>query len=270
MQRVIFTLLYDRGQFMLSRNFRLQTVGSIDWLFSNYDLAEVSHGLDELMILDVSRTARDPARFAQTVRAIAGRCFIPLTVGGGVTTFEVANLFLRNGADKLLLNSSFEQDPALCRTLAGHFGRQCIVAGVDYRRAESGAPEVCVNNGTRAITTDLAQWVNFIQEAGAGEVLLQSMDMDGTGMGPDLAVLEHLGGQVEVPCILMGGVGKAEHLISALRNRRVDAIATANLFNFIGSSFLEARSAISNAGIDVARWNAHAYDELRDKFVAAE
>src|SRR3982074_1309215 len=107
MRRVIFTLLYDRGHFMLSRNFRLQIVGTIDWLFDNYDLGRVSHGLDELMVLDVWRASRNPQVFAQHVLQIAGRCFIPMTVGGGVDSLEMASIYMRSGADKLLVNSAF-------------------------------------------------------------------------------------------------------------------------------------------------------------------
>ena len=264
---MIFTLLYDRGNFMLSRNFRLQSVGTIDWLFTNYDLAKVSHGLDELMVLDVSRGPRDPVRFAETVGRIAGQCFIPLTVGGGVRSFDVAQRYLRNGADKLLVNTAFADDPDLCRTLAAHFGRQCIVAGIDYRRSPEGR-HVVVENGSRALSVSLADWMGRVEENGAGELLIQSMDQDGTGMGPDLQVLDELPVMPELPIILMGGVGKGEHIVSALLDRRVDAIATANLFNFIGSSFLDARAAVVGAGVEVAHWEEGAYDLLQNRFAA--
>lgn len=268
MQRVIFTLLYDSGQFMLSRNFRLQAVGSIDWLFSNYDLAKVSHGLDELMVLDVSRGARNPELFAEKVGRIASQCFIPLTVGGGINSFDIAQRYLRSGADKLLVNSSFANDPALCRALADHFGRQCIVAGIDYRISARKGRQVFVDSGSRELFVDLAKWVRQVQEDGAGELLLQSMDQDGTGMGPDLTVMDTLGRTPDVPIILMGGVGKGEHIIAALNDRRIDAIATANLFNFIGSSFLDVREAVTAAGIEVAHWDERAYDLLQGRFSA--
>ena len=253
---------------MLSRNFRLQAVGTIDWLFSNYDLATVSRGLDEIMVLDVSRGARNPDMFAESVGRIAGQCFIPITVGGGITSFDIAQLYLRSGADKLLINSSFANDPALCRSLADHFGRQCIVAGIDYRISPHSAREVAVDGGSRDLSLNLKTWVRQVQANGAGELLLQSMDQDGTGMGPDLAVLDALGFTPDLPIILMGGVGKGEHIIAALKDRRVDAIATANLFNFIGSSFLDVREAVNDEGIEVARWDENTYDLLRGKFAA--
>src|SRR5450756_417239 len=191
MRRLIFTLLYDRGQFMLSRNFRLQAVGTIDWLFDNYDFARVSRGLDELMVLDVSRGGGETEGFATAVAHIARLCFIPMTVGGRVTSFEVAQRYMRSGADKLLINSAFHNDPALCRSLAAHFGRQCIVAGVDYRRTPDRRC-VMTENGSREVPLSLSEWVNHLQQAGAGEILFQSIDQDGTGMGLDLSVVDEL------------------------------------------------------------------------------
>jgi cyclase len=269
MKRLIFTLLYDRGHFMLSRNFRLQTVGGLDWLFDNYDFAKVSHGLDELMVLDVSRGARDTEKFAATVRRIAELCFIPMTVGGGIDSFDIAQRYMRGGADKLLVNSAFGNDPQLCRSLAGHFGRQCIVAGVDYRKSAPGVRSVMIESGSRAVDRDLSDWVLFLQENGAGEILFQSMDQDGTGMGLDLSVVEELRHSPGLPCILMGGIGKAEHIYDGLRQRTVDAVATANLFNFIGSAFLDVRRTVDGTGVPMARWVETDYDLLRGRFASA-
>lgn len=266
MKRLIFTLLYDRGRFMLSRNFRLQSVGTMDWLLTNYDFASVSRGLDELMILDVSRDERDPAEFAAAAETISSRCFIPATFGGGIRSFETAQRYIRSGADKLLVNSAFYHDPALCRRLADHFGRQCIVAGIDYRREPSGGTSVFVDSGRTEVSHDLGGWIAEVETSGAGEVLLQSMDQDGTGMALDLAVGDELGTGLAVPVILMGGVGKALHIIEGLKHPAVDAVATANLFNFISSAFLQAREAIAASGIDVPYWNGSEYSHLQGLF----
>jgi cyclase len=269
MRRLIFTLLYDSGHFMLSRNFRLQKVGTIDWLFNNYDFAHVSHGLDELMVLDVSRGPRNHADFAEKVQHIASRCFIPMTVGGGITSFDIAQHYMRSGADKLLLNSAFRNDPALCRTLAAHFGRQCIVAGVDYKMTAQNIRSVMTDNGSQEAGVELSDWVDFLQQNGAGEILFQSMDQDGTGMGLDLSVVDELKRAPELPCILMGGVGKAGQIIAGLQHQTVDAVATANLFNFIGSAFLDVRQAIAAAGVDIPHWESSDYASLRGKFAEA-
>lgn len=265
-RRLIFTLLYDSGQFMLSRNFRLQKVGSIEWLLNNYDFANVSHGLDELMVLDVTRGTRNPEDFAAKVQHIASRCFIPVTVGGGINSFDVAQTYMRSGADKLLLNTAFLSAPDLCRKLAAHYGRQCIVAGIDYRQNAENHRSVTTSAGTREVEKDLSGWVDFVLECGAGELLFQSIDQDGTGMGLDTSVLETLHKLPEAPCILMGGIGKASQIISAMQHPGVDAVATANLFNFIGSTFLEVRQAIADAGIPIPQWDNKEYAVLRDRF----
>lgn len=268
-RRLIFTLLHDAGQFMLSRNFRLQKVGSIDWLFNNYDFASVSHGLDELMVLDVTKGARNLGDFAAKVQHIASRCFIPVTVGGGIDSFAVARLYMNSGADKLLLNSAFQSDPDLCRALAAHFGRQCIVAGIDYRMDSQGRRSVVTSAGSREAAMELPDWADFVQSCGAGELLFQSVDQDGTGMGLDVPVLDTLHRLPDVPCILMGGVGKASQIISAMQQPAVDAVATANLFNFIGSAFLEVRQAIADAGVPIPQWDNKEYAALRNRFAVA-
>jgi cyclase len=269
MRRLIFALLYDRGRFMLSRNFRLQAVGTIDWLFNNYDFLNVSHGLDELIVLDVSKGIRDTGAFGAVVSHITSRCFVPVTVGGGITSFDIAQGFMRSGADKLLVNSAFANDVGLCRALAEHFGRQCIVGGIDYKATPQSTQAVMIDNGTREVSTDLSGWVEFLQENGAGEILFQSVDQDGTGMGLDLSVVDGLRHCPEVPCILMGGVGKADHIIAGLQHPTIDAVATANLYNFIGSAFLDVRKLIAETGMDMAQWNSGEYVALHNKFAAS-
>jgi imidazole glycerol-phosphate synthase subunit HisF len=267
-RRLIFALLYDRGSYMLSRNFRLQAVGTIDWLFSNYDLPNVSHGLDELMVLDVSRE-REPTKFARHLQRIAEQCFIPVTAGGGISSVDVAELYLRSGADKLLVNTAFHTDPGFCTRLAARYGRQCIIAAVDYRLTSDGRRSVMVGNGQITVQSSLRGWVDHAKEHGAGEVLLQSIDRDGTGMGLDLDVVEELDDAVDLPCILMGGVGKAANIIEALQIAGVDAVATANLFNFIGATFLHTRDSMRASGLPIAFWMDRDYSRLKDRFACA-
>ena len=266
MKRVIFTLLYDRGRFMLSRNYRLQAVGTIEWLFNNYDFATVSRGLDELMVLDVSRGPRDATAFAAAVAEIAGRCFIPLTAGGGIRTVDDAALLLRHGADKVLVNTQFADAADACVAIADFFGRQCLVACVDYVERADGTRSVVVGNGQRETDAPLAAWVQHVVARGAGEVVLQSVTRDGTGMGLDLEVTTSLGVRPEVPLILLGGVGRSEHIAAGFRVPEVDAVATANLFNFIGESFISARRDLIAEGLDVADWHAADYRELAGIF----
>jgi cyclase len=267
MKRLIFTLLYEDGNFLLSRNFRLQKVGGIDWIFNNYDLSNVSHGLDELMVIDVSRRQRNHEAFADVVKQIATKCFIPVTVGGGIRTLDVANYYMRSGADKLLLNSLFEIEPKLCQQLADRFGRQCIVACIDYFNEKDSDIRVKIKNGTNTLDVSLNSWVEHLQNNGAGELLFQSIDRDGTGMGLHLDVIDKLNETLDVPVIVMGGVGKAEHIVDGLMTSGVDAVATANLFNFIGDAFLDVRRALRSNNLSVASWDNPEYASLKDRFI---
>ena len=253
MRRLIFAVLHDRGRFQLSRTFRLQGIGDLRWLLRQYNLQQVSRGLDELMVLDVTRGVRDHGAFVEVVGRIASECFIPVTAGGGIRSMTEAHALLRGGADKLLLNTAFDSDPALCDALAAQFGRQCIVAGIDVRR-QGEAHQVVVAQGTRVASDNLPAWVLHVQAHGAGEMLFQSVDRDGTGKGLDTTLLDLLPTAPSAPCLLMGGVGHAGHVLDALRHPRVDGVATANLLNFIGETFLDARREIAAAGVDVAQW----------------
>jgi imidazole glycerol-phosphate synthase subunit HisF len=267
MKRVIFALLYDRGRFMLSRNFRLQAVGSISWLFDNYDFATVSRGLDELMVVDVTRGERDSAAFARSVSEIARRCFIPLTAGGGVRSVSDAALLLRHGADKVLVNSAFADVPDACTAIADYFGRQCLVAGIDYTELPDGSRTVAVNNGQRETGVSLATWIPRVLEYGAGELVLQSMTRDGTGNGLDLAVVDALANRPSVPLIALGGVGRSEHIAQGLAVSELDAVATANLFNFIGESFVTTRRDLLAQGVAVADWHAADFSSFAGVFL---
>jgi imidazole glycerol-phosphate synthase subunit HisF len=255
---------------MLSRNYRLQAVGTIEWLFDNYEFATVSRGLDELMVLDVSRGVRDSAAFAVAVSEIARRCFIPLTAGGGVRTVADASMLLRHGADKVLVNTQFADAPEQCLAIAEFFGRQCLVAGVDYVEKTDGARIVVVDNGQRDTGALLSDWIEHVVASGAGEIVLQSVTRDGTGMGLDLDVTSLLTTRPEVPLILLGGVGRSEHIAAGFRVPSVDAVATANLFNFIGESFVTARRDLIAEGLDVADWHSADYRELAGIFSTDE
>ena len=255
---------------MLSRNFRLQAVGDVNWLFRNYDFARVSHGIDELMVVNVSRGAHDTDRFCDTVQHIAEKCFIPMTVGGGIQDAELARRFMRSGADKLLINTAFESDPQLCRELADLYGAQCIVAGVDYVRQEDSYSVVVGQGKTETSKKNLNDWMQHLQQSGAGEILLQSVENDGTGMGMDLGVLEHTDKTVELPLILMGGIGRGEHIIEGLRHDSVDAVTTANLYNFIADAFLDVRVQLSDAAVEIPIWEKAVFKALSKRFTASE
>lgn len=252
MKRLIFALLYRDGHYLLSRNFRLQRVGDLGWVLRNYVVRDVSLGVDELMILDLSDSDDQRARFRDEVRILGEECFVPLTAGGRIRSVEEVERLLAVGTDKVVLNAPFVTDPGLCEAIASRFGSQVLVAGVDIRRQPAIAPGV--REGLLVEPELLAPHVARVTAHGAGEVLLQSVDRDGTGNGLDLALADGLD-DISVPLILMGGVGHSDQIVEGLRHPAVDAVATANLFNFIGDALVEARRRCLEAGVELPEWD---------------
>ncbi len=253
-KRVIFTLLYDRGGFMLSRNFRLQKVGDLRWLQKNYNFSNVSFSIDELIILDVSREARERNKFCDHVKAMTDGCFVPIAAGGGVEGLEHAWTLLRSGADKVVINSLVGNDSGQIAEMASAFGVQCLVASVD---AKLVGDQYIVFTGNGAVSTGvtLREWLERIAALPVGEIYLNSMDRDGTGQGYLLDLLSHVPPSLSVPIILAGGAGKPMHLEEGLKDPRVDAVATAHLFNFVGDGLSKARQYLTAGGLNMPQWD---------------
>lgn len=252
-KRVIFTLLYDRGHFMLSRNFRLQRVGDISWLQQNYRFSRIAFSIDELIVLDVCRGERDTERFCDSLKALTEGCFVPIAAGGGVRSVEHAHRLLRSGADKVVVNTAIFDAPALIADLAAEFGQQCIVASVDVKE-EGDQYRVRIANGSIALDDTLRDCLARVASYPVGELYLNSMDRDGTGQGYRVEMLEHLPPSMPMPLILAGGAGNFHHLAAGLSQQRVDAVATAHLFNFVGDGLEVARTRLREQGFDLAGW----------------
>jgi cyclase len=249
-KRLIFTLLYDNGSFMLSRNFRLQKIGDLKWLETNYGFSEVGYSIDELIVLDVSRTPRDRQAFCETLKALTFDCFAPIAAGGAVNSVKEAHDLLRSGADKVVVNTALHTNPDLISKLASEFGRQCIVASLDCKYLDN-TYRIVINNGSETIDLDLPQFLAEISSLPVGEIYLNSVDRDGTGNGYDFKLLDCLPKSIEVPVILAGGVGNSKHLAEGLSDHRVDAVATANLLNFMGNGLALARAELINDNFDL-------------------
>lgn len=267
-KRVIFTLLYDRGSFMLSRNFRLQKVGDLRWLQKNYNFSNVSFSIDELIILDVSRGERDPERFCEHVKAMTDGCFVPIAAGGGVRTLDQAWKLLRSGADKVTINSLIGADHGAIAEMASAFGAQCLVVSVDAKLIE-GKFIVFTDNGAVSTGIELHAWLDHIARLPVGEIYLNSMDRDGTGQGYILDLLAHIPSSLTVPIILAGGAGKPMHLEEGLKDPRVDAVATAHLFNFVGDGLHKARQYLTTNGLNLTQWDRTQAASLAGVFSAA-
>lgn len=268
-KRLIFTLLYQDGGFMLSRNFRLQRAGNIDWLKKNYNFKRIAFSIDELIVLDVSRGPRDVARFGEHVKSIAQECFIPISVGGGITSQELASQVMQSGADKLVLNTALLKQSSLVKQLVKLYGSQCIIASVDAKHTPTGF-ECYISNGAEKVDMSLPAYIKHITGLGVGEIYLNSMDRDGTGHGYFFELLETLEDKINIPVILAGGAGNWHHLLDGSQRPLVSAAATANLFNFIGEGFPNARQQLLNHGVNLAQWPVKDLDSLKNVCLIAD
>lgn len=252
-KRLIFTLLYQNSSFHLSRNFRLQRVGDINWLNKNYNFSHIATAIDELIILDVSREGHDTDAFCESIQQVTQGCFMPLALGGGITHPEQVALMMASGADKIVLNTALTKDPGLVRELVSHYGSQCVVAAVDYR-LQDGEFVVYVDCGRAQVAQPLAIYLEQLAELHVGEIYLNSMDKDGTGQGYCLEVLDQIGGIAHIPVIMAGGAGNHNHLLTGIQHPGIDAVATANLFNFVGNGLPSARRQLLDTGVELAQW----------------
>lgn len=252
-KRLIFTLLWQKGAYCLSRNFKLQTAGDLTWIKKHYNFQVIAFSIDELVVLNVARGDKGLESFAADVAELTRGCFVPLAAGGGIRSLGDARLLLNSGADKLVVNTPLYDQPDLVRELAQQFGRQCVVGSIDYKRTERGT-EVFTQNGARPTGKSVEEAVAHAQGLGVGEIYLTSIERDGTGQGYDMGTLLRAIEASRVPLIASGGVGNFDHLADWLVQERASAAATANIFNFLGAGLIEARHHIAGRGIPLAQW----------------
>lgn len=204
-------------------------------------------GADELVFLDITATVEERQTVLQWVRRVADLIFIPFTVGGGITNLDQIQDLLRTGADKVSVNSAAVKDPSLIRRAAGAFGSQCIVLAVDAKRA-GNSWEVYVGGGRYPTGIDAVQWIKRAAELGAGEILLTSMDRDGTQQGYDLELLRKISELVRIPLIASGGAGSPAHLMEGLTEGNADAVLAASIFHYDQYSIADVKNYLSERG----------------------
>jgi imidazole glycerol-phosphate synthase subunit HisF len=246
--RVMPTLLFKDIGLVKDRNFTSQRrIGAPLQAIKVYNMRDV----DELVFLDVGATPGGrPPDFAM-IDDLADECFMPLTVGGGVRHVEDIRALLRVGADKVAINSAAVDDPALIRRGADAFGSQCIVVSIDVRRRPDGSPEVVTRCGTHPTGLDPVAWAIEAERLGAGEILLTSIDRDGTMEGYDMEVTRAVSGAVSIPLIASGGAGRYADMAAVLRVGGVAAVAAASMFHFTEQTPREARNFLKNEGFSV-------------------
>lgn len=241
--RVIPCLDVDNGRVVKGVNFQnLRDAGDPVELAARYD----AEGADELTFLDVSASKEERGTMLDVVRRTADQVFIPLTVGGGVRSAEDVDALLRAGADKVSLSSAAVKNPQLLSELSQRFGAQCIVLSIDARRSEDQPSgfEVTSHGGSKSAGLDAVEWARRGEELGVGEILLNSMDGDGTKAGFDTEMLKAVRAAVKIPVIASGGAGKAEHFPPVVA-AGADAVLAASIFHFGEVSIKEVKDALS-------------------------
>ena len=252
--RVIPCLDVDDGRVVKGVNFEnLRDAGDPVELAAAYD----AEGADELTFLDVTASSSGRATMLDVVRRTADQVFIPLTVGGGVRSVADMDRLLRAGADKVSLNTAAIARPDLLAEAAQRFGAQCVVLSVDARRVPAGQPptesglEVTTHGGRRGTGIDAVEWAVRGTELGVGEILLNSMDADGTKAGFDLPMLRAVRDAVTVPVIASGGVGTLQHLVEGIRDGHATAVLAASIFHFGEHTVRQAKAYMAGSGLAV-------------------
>src|SRR5262245_40351341 len=255
-KRIIPCLDVDRGRVVKGVNFvGLRDAGDPVEIARRYN----EQGADELTFLDITASSDERDLLLHVVESVAAQVFIPLTVGGGVRKVEDVRRLLNAGADKVSINTAAVQNPQLVADAAGRYGSQCIVVAIDAKRVDREADakrsgdrwEVFTHGGRRATGLEAVAWARKMQELGAGEILLTSMDRDGTREGFDLALTRATADAVDVPVIASGGVGKLEHLAEGVVQGRADAVLAASIFHFGEFTVRQAKEFMAGRGIEI-------------------
>jgi cyclase len=246
-KRIIPCLDVTAGRVVKGVNFvDLRDAGDPVEIARRYD----EQGADELAFLDITASSDERDTIVSVVEAVAAEVFIPLTVGGGVRGAADVRRLLNAGADKVSINTAAVQDPGVVEDAAGRFGAQCIVVAIDAKRSGSGW-EVFTHGGRKPTGLDAVEWARRMQAAGAGEILLTSMDRDGTRAGFDLALTRAVAEAVDVPVIASGGVGNLEHLAAGVLEGKADAVLAASIFHYGEYTVRQAKEVMAAHGIEV-------------------
>ena len=249
-KRIIPCLDVDKGRVVKGVNFlNIRDAGDPVEIAKRYD----TEGADEITMLDITASHETRDTTYKTVESIASQVFIPLTVGGGVRKIEDIKKLLRSGADKVTINTSAVENPGFVKEAADKFGAQCIVVAVDAKAKtdKENTWEVVTYGGRNRTGIDVLQWTEQVVEYGAGEILLTSMDRDGTKEGFDNNLVSKVSSGISIPVIASGGVGNLDHLIDGVKIGGAEAVLAASIFHFSEFSIKEAKEAMKASGITV-------------------
>ncbi|HCI52827.1 MAG TPA: imidazole glycerol phosphate synthase subunit HisF [Gallionella sp.] len=247
-KRIIPCLDVTRGRVVKGVSFvELRDAGDPVEIAKRYD----EQGADELTFLDITASSDDRGIIFRIIEQVASQVFIPLTVGGGVREVSDVRNLLNAGADKVSINTSAVLNPQLVADAASRYGSQCIVVAIDAKQVEPGRWEVFTHGGRKATGLDVVEWAAKMQQLGAGEILLTSMDRDGQKNGFDLALTRLVTDALEIPVIASGGVGNLQHLADGVTQGGADAVLAASIFHFGEYTVEQAKKFMATQGIEV-------------------
>ncbi len=247
-KRIIPCLDVDKGRVVKGVKFLdIRDAGDPVEVARRYDLA----GADEITFLDITASHEGRDTMVRTVERMASEVFVPLTVGGGIREIKDIRTMLNAGADKVSINSAAVVRPEFVKEAADRFGAQCIVIAIDAKRVAAGRWEIFTHGGRKATGIDAVEWAVRMTTDGAGEVLLTSMDADGTKAGYDIGLVRAISDAVSVPVIASGGVGNLQHLADGILEGHADAVLAASIFHFGEYSIPEAKRYLSERGIEM-------------------
>lgn len=246
--RIIPVLLLRNGRMVKGKQFRgFRDVGDPVSAARIYN----AQNADELVFLDIDASAEGRGTLIDVISRVSHECFMPLSVGGGISSVDNVRELLRAGADKVVITTAAVERPGLITEAAERFGKQCIVAGIDVCRNDAGELAVFTHSGRVRTSLDVFEHAAHLEALGAGELLINSIDRDGTMTGYDLELIRRIGLASHLPVIACGGAGHFMHLVAAIKEAGVAAVACASIFHFGDNNPIRARSYLKNEGIDV-------------------
>jgi imidazole glycerol-phosphate synthase subunit HisF len=248
--RLIPNIIINNGNVVQSKNFKLTNV--VSNAITAVDFFN-SWAVDEIIILDISRHTDYRDQFHKIIKGLSKRCFIPLTVGGWINSIDEIREFLKEGADKISINTHAIENPDFIKESSKKFGSQCITVSIDVKKNEDGKYEVYKNRGKESTGLNPVEWAKTTQQLGAGEILLTSIDQDGTKLGYDLELLKLICNNVKIPVIAFGGVGNWQDLVDGVRIGNADAVSAANIFHYTEHSTFNAKEFMVKSGLNVRK-----------------
>ena len=248
--RLIPNVILNNGNVVQSINFKhTNVIGNAITAIDFFN----SWAVDEIILLDVSRHTDYRQKFHRILEGLSKRCFVPLTVGGWIKNTDEIQDFLKQGADKVCINTEAVRNPDFVKESSRIFGSQCITISMDVKTNESNQYEVFIDRGKEKTGLDPIEWAKQIENLGAGEILLTSIDRDGTLKGYDLNLIKMVATNVKIPVIAFGGVGEWQHLVDGIKIGMADAVSAANIFHFTEHSTNNAKEYMVKAGLNVRK-----------------